>query len=524
MNVKKQLLTDLGVTSTRADRYLPDLNRVFPAHGIDTPLRIAHFLAQVLHESAKMRFVQENLNYSAEALLRVFKKYFTEAEAREYARKPEKIGSRVYANRMDNGPESSGDGFRYRGRGLIQLTGKRNYRKFSQWIDDEDVLTQPDRVAERYAVDSAVYYWRTHDLNALADLDDVKAVTVAINGGVNGLDDRMMLLEKAKAALLRAEPPPALEGATHRVKVTELNLRSQPKVAATTRMGSLFQGTKVARLADAEVADWWRIRTSLSGRLVEGFVASRFLEAIPREIVSEAVVPRALAAPEVEVPSVHLRESRRDVTRYEDGYRAFPLGETGKPRRSGTRPETKARQLGEIVDYLDCENPDHLRCRPKRGTTFCNIYAYDYCYLAGVFLPRVWWTSDALLRIQNGEQVPVAYDRTVRELSANALYNWLLDHGIRFGWRRVFDLDELQAAANNGEVCVIVGQERDANRHGHISMVVPEQADFEADRDATGRVRRPLESQAGRSNHRRVAKSSTWWTRDRFRFSFWRHA
>lgn len=112
MLIEKKLLAQLGVSSNRVDKYLPDINRVLPIHQIDSPLRIAHFLAQVLHESALMKFVQENLNYSAEALLKVFSKDFTPAEAKTYARKPEMIGNRVYANRMGNGDEASGDGYR----------------------------------------------------------------------------------------------------------------------------------------------------------------------------------------------------------------------------------------------------------------------------------------------------------------------------------------------------------------------------------------------------------------------------
>ena len=132
MDLRKETLLELGVRSDRADKYLEALNQTLQMGGINTPLRITHFLAQVLHESAKLRWVEENLNYSEEALLRVFGKYFTQAQARRYARKPRLIGSRVYANRMGNGNEASGDGYRYRGRGLIQLTGKNNYRAFSR--------------------------------------------------------------------------------------------------------------------------------------------------------------------------------------------------------------------------------------------------------------------------------------------------------------------------------------------------------------------------------------------------------
>src|SRR5512135_482328 len=131
MRVTSAILTELGVTAARADRYLPDLQALLPQHGIDTPLRVAHFLAQVLHESGLLRIVEENLNYSAEGLRRVFPKYFTAAQAQGYARQPQAIANRVYGSRLGNGDEASGDGYRYRGRGLIQLTGKANYRAFA---------------------------------------------------------------------------------------------------------------------------------------------------------------------------------------------------------------------------------------------------------------------------------------------------------------------------------------------------------------------------------------------------------
>ena len=148
MRIKEHLLIGIGVTKARTDKFLPDLNDALSEHQIDTPLRIAHFFAQVLHESGRMKYVEENLNYSEQALFRVFRKYFTPSQAKVYARKPEMIGSRVYAGRMGNGDEASRDGYSYRGRGLIQLTGKNNYRKFSQWIG-EDVVAQPDFVASK---------------------------------------------------------------------------------------------------------------------------------------------------------------------------------------------------------------------------------------------------------------------------------------------------------------------------------------------------------------------------------------
>lgn len=521
MPIDKRLLTGLGVTDARARQFLPDLRTALPEHGIDTPLRSAHFLAQVIHESSGMRAVQENLNYSEKALLRVFRKYFTPAKARAYARKPQKIGSRVYANRMGNGDEVSGDGHRYRGRGLIQLTGRNNYRKFSQWVG-EDVDAEPDLVAVEYPVHSAVYFWTENGINDLADADDVKRVTKRINGGYNGLAHRVELLDRAKALLGLEARLVALERVTHEVKATKLNLRSRPRVAASTRIGALAEGAPVQKLGDAEVPDWVRIRAVLSGRLVEGFVASGYLRAV-RRIARPAV---RLAPPiAFEIPEPHLRENRRSITRARDGGRAYPLGEAGRPRRTGRRPQTRARELVEVVRYLDSEKRRHERYWPRGRTTYCNVYAYDYCHLAGAYLPRVWWKETALREILAMRQVPVRYDGTVRELNANALHDWLEDYGPEYGWKRVVTPDVLQAAANNGEVCLVVAKHRDLNRSGHIAAVVPEGDRVQAVRNDAGEVLRPVESQAGSRNHRFVAKSRAWWAGASYQsFGFWRHA
>ena len=189
--IGRDVLLALGVSSADADKYLPFLNMTMLKREINTPVRQAMFLSQLAHESGNFRFVVENLNYSADALRRVFGKYFpTEELANQYARQPERIANRVYADRMGNGPEASGDGWKYRGRGLIQLTGKNNYASFSMQADN-NALVDPDLVAQpELAVDSAGWFWTTNRLNQLADTGDVKSVTRRINGGFNGLADR----------------------------------------------------------------------------------------------------------------------------------------------------------------------------------------------------------------------------------------------------------------------------------------------------------------------------------------------
>jgi putative chitinase len=165
------------------------LPEVISRYQINTPKRLAHFLSQCGHESGGFKAFSENLNYSAEGLLKTFPKYFNAETAAAYARKPERIANRVYANRMSNGNEESGDGWKFRGRGCIQLTGRANYTAYDQAVP-ENVLVNPDLVAGAMALDSAGWFWRTNGLNQIADTGDVTAVTKRVNGGTHGLADR----------------------------------------------------------------------------------------------------------------------------------------------------------------------------------------------------------------------------------------------------------------------------------------------------------------------------------------------
>jgi putative chitinase len=163
--------------------------------GINTPLRLAHFLAQCGHESGGFRAVQENLNYSAKGLNGIFRKYFpTEASAAAYARNPAKIAAKVYGGRMGNGAEATGEGYKFRGRGYIQLTGKDNYRAFGSAIG-EDMTAAPDKVATHYPLLSAAWFFSKNGLHKLADGGSSDAVvtkiTKRVNGGTIGLPDRI---------------------------------------------------------------------------------------------------------------------------------------------------------------------------------------------------------------------------------------------------------------------------------------------------------------------------------------------
>lgn len=169
--------------------------QIVSKYNIKNPLHLAHFLAQIAHESGNFKFVSENLNYSAEGLRKVFPKYFVDnIVAMKYARNSEAIASRVYGNRMGNGDEASKEGFKFRGRGYIQLTGKANYKAFSDFIK-EDCVANPDLVSTKYPMDSAVWFFDKNNLWDIcgkgADDATVTAVTKRVNGGTNGLADRI---------------------------------------------------------------------------------------------------------------------------------------------------------------------------------------------------------------------------------------------------------------------------------------------------------------------------------------------
>jgi putative chitinase len=188
MNINKMQLP------IKVANYLPD---VIVNYKINNNLRLAHFLSQVHYESAGFTATEENLNYSSNRLLKVFPKYFkTVNDTKKYAHQPALLASYVYGNRMGNGDESTCDGWTYRGRGYIMLTGKNQYASFDKSVDD-DIINNPDLVSTNYALISAAWYWDNRGLNNFADLgagsNIVKKITAIINGGLNGYETRNKL-------------------------------------------------------------------------------------------------------------------------------------------------------------------------------------------------------------------------------------------------------------------------------------------------------------------------------------------
>ena len=194
--ITKDIFQKLYPKNKDPEGWVKAMLEVFPKYEINTPKRIAAFLAQCGHESGGWTVFQENLNYSIQGLVGTFKKYFpNEAIASSYAREPEKIANKVYADRMGNGPEASGDGWKYRGRGPIQLTGKSNYTAYAKDMFDEweAVVDNPNLVAEdkNCALLSAIWFWNKNGLNKFADSEDLVTMTKRINGGTIGLEDRI---------------------------------------------------------------------------------------------------------------------------------------------------------------------------------------------------------------------------------------------------------------------------------------------------------------------------------------------
>ena len=189
----KSLQTKIGIGADGA--FGPGTLKAAMAYYKMTPERAAHFFAQTAHESGNFKAFAENLNYGASGLTTTFKKYFTTTEkALLYERKPEKIANLVYASRMGNGDEASGDGFKFRGRGALQLTGKDNYKVFSEYLKKPEIMTNPDLVATEYAFESAIFFFDRNKLWDICDKgvnkDTILALTKRINGGTHGLADR----------------------------------------------------------------------------------------------------------------------------------------------------------------------------------------------------------------------------------------------------------------------------------------------------------------------------------------------
>jgi hypothetical protein len=312
-------------------------------------------------------------------------------------------------------------------------------------------------------------------------------------------------------------------------RISPLRVRSDPKISSPPSANVIAQlpdGHPVRAVTGAPVGKkFMEIETSLFGAHIRGFAATDFLDAAPAGLSAIPIVQPAPAAPVSGIVEVFMPRPAGLVTKRTAPADAHSLNEPNMPIRTGTTPDELRASLNDVIDYLATDKPAHKRYKPRDGLTFCNIYAHDYCILAGVYLPRVWWTPGAIERLARGEKVEPLIENTITEMRANDLFRWLRDFGPRFGWRQTGTLTKLQQEVNQGAIGLIVARRKQDGKSGHIVAVVPETDTEHAVRNAAGEVTKPLQSQAGAVNFRRGTGTLNWWKGDQFAESaFWLHA
>src|SRR5665213_647969 len=291
------------------------------------------------------------------------------------------------------------------------------------------------------------------------------------------------------------------------VTATLLNLRSSTFSGDSSNVITRLKNGEVIDVVDASQADWYKVRAINRNPVVEGFAASQYLTQVDP---SSPVNNIGLLKPVNLDPNPASRRNNHGALQY-------PHSEPDMPRVSATTTHDRISQMYDIVNYLAVDTSARYR---KDVYTYCNIYAYDYCYLSNVFLPRVWWTQKAIIALQSGQVLKPLYEVNVTEMNANALYAWLEEWGQDFGWTRTYDLNELQNEVNQGRNGLISGPNVNPNRSGHICCVIPEKDNHVATRSG-GNVVCPLLSQAGAQNLR-FCNNNKWWLLPQIKeFGFW---
>jgi hypothetical protein len=308
-----------------------------------------------------------------------------------------------------------------------------------------------------------------------------------------------------------------------------LSLRSEPRIdprnPRANVIGQLPAGQMVVRMSGKQGDKFFEVQTSLNGAHLRGFAASQYLRPVKVPKAIPVVAPKAVP-PATGIVAVYMPRKPGIITRRVDPAGPHSLNEPDQPQRNAETAAERCAQLAAIIDWLAVDKAANRRYQPTGGgTTFCNIYAHDYCFLANVYLPRVWWTPGAIEQLAKGEKLELLYEKTIDEQRANDLFRWLRDFGPRFGWRQTGTPTKLQEAANLGGIGIIVARRKIDGKSGHIVAVVPETNDQKAKRDSNGSVTSPLQSQAGVTNFRYRAAPVQWWTGGQFADSaFWIHA
>ena len=332
-------------------------------------------------------------------------------------------------------------------------------------------------------------------------------------------------------APLPAPTPVLSDKKIYRVKVTsnQLNLRSEPKVPrdnpGSNVKTKLPNGHLVSWLSGKTTDKFLEVETSLNGAYFKGYVAQEFLELV-KDNTAIPVSEPSTTDPATGIVAVYMPRAAGTITKRTAIANALSLNEQGQPVRNQTGiPADLKQSLINIIEWLNVDKPANKRYQPIGNSTFCNIYAQEYCFLAGVYFPRVWWTPGAIAKLATNETVQPLYGNTIEEMRANNLYRWLRDFGERFGWRQTGELTKLQNAANIGGIGLIIARRKDDGRSGHVVVVAPENEMGSAKRDAEGTVLAPLQSQAGSRNFKFGRGSTDWWLGEQFaEHAFWIHA
>lgn len=310
-------------------------------------------------------------------------------------------------------------------------------------------------------------------------------------------------------------------GAKYEVNISDkrLRLRSQPNIENKNNIiAHLPDGHIVQSFSNEEINGFLEVETYISGAYFRGYAYKQYLNKTDQSVKEPTKHKQT-------IPNVEMPTKSGKITQRTDPPGAYSLNESGQPNRSGNTAKGLCESLAKIVAWLNVEKYKRYKSINNGKTTYCNIYAHDYCYLAGVYLPRVWWTPKAIALLASGSQVLPKYAETIIELRANDLFQWLKDFGEDFGWQRVDTTTKLQTSVNQGAVGLIVAKRIQNQGPGHIVVVVPETNDHQANRNSKGEVTQPLQSQAGAVNFNYGIGRTNWWlNEDKFESSaFWIH-